>query len=303
MKYFIITIDTEGDNLWEARTGDTVTTKNAQFIPRFQELCNTYQFKPVYLTNYEMANNSFFTEFAKDAQNKQQCEIGLHLHAWNSPPEFMLATKQKNGGHPYLIEYPESIMREKFRVMFDTLTEKFGQAPVSHRSGRWATNQQYFDIVIDHGIKVDCSVTPHVSWVQSSGYTDGSTGTDYRNYPEEPYPIQHSKNNSVVWEIPVTIRTLHHRNYLSAGELKRALFGRTVWLRPNGSNLLDMTALAKKINESNSEYLMIMLHSSELMPAGSPNFTTAKSIEKLYEDLEALFAKIAESFTGISLRD
>jgi hypothetical protein len=106
-----------------------------------------------------------------------------------------------------------------------------------------------------------------------------------------------------VWEIPVTIRTLHHRNYLSAGELKRALLGRTVWLRPNVSNLLDMTALVKKINESKSDYLMFMLHSSELMPAGSPNFTTEKSIEKLYEDLEALFANIAKSFTGITLKD
>ncbi|GHV11255.1 hypothetical protein AGMMS49938_01600 [Fibrobacterales bacterium] len=31
MKYFIITIDIEGDNLWEYKLGDTVQTKNAGY--------------------------------------------------------------------------------------------------------------------------------------------------------------------------------------------------------------------------------------------------------------------------------
>ena len=54
MKKFIITVDTEGDNLWGYKEGDTITTNNALYIPRFQELCENYGFKPVYLTNYEM---------------------------------------------------------------------------------------------------------------------------------------------------------------------------------------------------------------------------------------------------------
>ena len=54
-KKFIITVDTEGDNLWNWRAGDSVSTENSRYIPRFQELCDKYGFKPVYLTNYEMA--------------------------------------------------------------------------------------------------------------------------------------------------------------------------------------------------------------------------------------------------------
>ncbi|WP_395754844.1 hypothetical protein [Edwardsiella ictaluri] len=50
---FIITIDTEGDNLWQNH--DRITTENARYLPRFQLLCEKYGFKPVYLTNYEMA--------------------------------------------------------------------------------------------------------------------------------------------------------------------------------------------------------------------------------------------------------
>ncbi len=50
---FLITIDTEGDNSWQNH--DRITTENTRFLPRFQALCEKYAFKPVYLTNYEMA--------------------------------------------------------------------------------------------------------------------------------------------------------------------------------------------------------------------------------------------------------
>ena len=65
-KYFFITIDTEGDNLWENKPSQVITTKNAQFIPRFQALCEKNNFIPTYLTNYEMAMDPYFIDFAKD---------------------------------------------------------------------------------------------------------------------------------------------------------------------------------------------------------------------------------------------
>lgn len=48
---FIITIDTEGDNLWQNHK--YIATENVHFLPRFQTLCEKYLFKSVYLTNYE----------------------------------------------------------------------------------------------------------------------------------------------------------------------------------------------------------------------------------------------------------
>ena len=55
MQHMIITIDTEGDNLWGWKEGETLTTENAAFVPRFQELCEAHGFIPTYMTTYEMA--------------------------------------------------------------------------------------------------------------------------------------------------------------------------------------------------------------------------------------------------------
>src|SRR5207237_8194683 len=50
---FIITIDTEGDDLGSSPR--EITTRNAKYLPRFQALCTRFKFRPVYLTDYEMA--------------------------------------------------------------------------------------------------------------------------------------------------------------------------------------------------------------------------------------------------------
>ena len=63
---FIITLDTEGDNLWES--GPVITTQNTRFLPRFQALCEKYSFKPVWLTNYEMACLLYTSDAADDLQ-------------------------------------------------------------------------------------------------------------------------------------------------------------------------------------------------------------------------------------------
>ena len=93
-RFFIITIDTEGDNLWNYIKGDVVKTENTLYIPRFQELCERYAFKPVYLTNYEMLNDSRYVNYIKPKADEQKCEIGIHIHAWmKAEPCYSLAMR------------------------------------------------------------------------------------------------------------------------------------------------------------------------------------------------------------------
>jgi hypothetical protein len=306
MKYFIITIDVEGDNLWNYRLNDVITTENAKYVSRFQELCEHYGYKPVYLVNYEMANDTFFVNFARKILRAGNCEIGMHLHAWNTPPFYKLAGSYHNYGLPYLIEYPETIMREKFDFLLKRLTETFNTEIISHRSGRWAMNQNYFDILIDSGMKIDCSVTPHASWKKSKGFTVGSAGSNYRTYSEDPFFVKHSSRGSFILEMPVTIRMLRTFSITSPrtvlSDLKKLICSKPVWLRPNGNNLGEMLALIKYIRKSKDDYLMFMLHSSEFMSGGSPSFKTTESIEQLYRDLKIIFENISEGFRGITLK-
>ena len=142
MRYFIITVDTEGDNLWKWTPNSAISTNNVSYLERFQTLCGRFNYKPVYLSNYEILSTNEFISFAKRHMQAGECEIGLHLHAWNNPPYYEI--EQKYNQPSYLIEYPIDIMQKKIDVLYDLYVKSLGAKPISHRSGRCAMDDRYF---------------------------------------------------------------------------------------------------------------------------------------------------------------
>ncbi len=302
-KEFLISIDTEGDNQWDWSLGDQVKTENAKYLPRFQSLCEKFGFKPTFLTNYEMANDLFFINYFGKKQEEGLCEIGMHLHAWNCPPDYRLSVrKDVTPGAPYLIEYPLEIMEEKIKFMTNLIKSRFGIDPIVHRAGRWAMNETYYQLLVKYGYKVDCSATPGVNWQKAMGQSPNSIGTDYTDVSCYPYYVSQG-----ILEVPMTIRE-NHRLQSNPGEGIRKwirnhwnAFRGTgkIWLRPNGRNLQDMLWLVDLIQEDKKDdYLMFMIHSSELMQGGKSTFKTSESIDQLFCDIERLFEHISLNFKG-----
>ncbi|MBF0399316.1 MAG: deacetylase [Magnetococcales bacterium] len=316
---FLITIDTEGDYLWRAPR--TITTHNARHLPRFQSLCEQYGLRPTWLTNYEMVMDPCYQEFARDLLARKTGEVGMHLHAWNSPPLSFRLTDDDMRFHPYLIEYPLPVMAAKIRYLTELLESVFGQKMRSHRAGRWAFNAQYAHLLVQNGYAVDCSVTPHISWQGTPGHPGGNGGTDYRLFPEGCYLMDltaiQRPGASGLLQVPVTIRTtpfhalrqktgpFEHRLRRHCAVCLRLLqrLPTVRWLRPNGNNRREMLSLLQTIKRRKEPYAEFILHSSELMPGGSPTFRTEREIDRLYADLEALFASAAQDFSGQTLTE
>ena len=295
-RYFIITIDTEGDNLWGYKKGDAITTRNGKYIPRFQELCEKYNFKPVYLTNYEMLCDEEFVEYVRAKERDGLCEVGLHLHAWNNPP--IVDLEGPYSGNPYLIEYSDDIMRAKFDYLYNIFCEKIGHAPFSHRSGRWAMDDRYFKLLAEYGVKIDCSVTPHIDWSQTKGVLCG--GSNY----SASQAIPHSVDG--VYEIPLTV--VPSRRPLSSSlreNLRRLIYGGNLQLRPAAFSLTEMKHVIDCCANNHSvDYAEFMMHSSELMPGGSPYFADEESIERMFADLENLFTYATSmGYEGATLQE
>ena len=311
----LITIDTEGDNLW-ARPRP-ITTENARFLPRFQELCSRHGLRPTYLTNYEMAVCPVFTAFARDALRGRAAEIGMHLHAWNSPPLDRPLTTNDYDRHPPLIAYPADVVRAKVSYMTALLENTFGIDVVSHRAGRWGLDGTYLAALIANGYKVDCSVTPHMHWRYGRLETSRERIVDYRAAPERPYRPSLDDvtrpGNSALLELPMTVVSIDPaplrrlRRSLPPTSLMARVLARAfephVWLRPRHGNLHRMKWLLDEVHRQGRGYAQLILHSSELMPGGSPYFPRAKDVEELYRDLEALFAYARPRFRGATLEE
>ncbi|MEU9884091.1 deacetylase [Sphaerisporangium sp. NPDC051011] len=310
---FIITIDVEEDDAWSGSA--TGTTRNAAFLPRFQALCDRYGLPPTYLVDWTMATSPAFQEFGRAVLERGRGELGMHLHAWTTPPILPL-TGADHQYKPFLTDYPEHVMAAKVTTATRVLQDTFQIAPVSHRAGRWTLDETYARILIEHGYLADCSVTPHISWRGTSGAPGGRGPRDYTAFPEEPYFVDPGAldraGGSPLLEVPMTIVP---RRYGALAERTRALLSRsgparrvagrlwpaTTWMRPNGRNRREMIELARRALHSGHDHVEFMLHSSELMPGGSPYFRTFRSVEALYDDIESLFAFAAGAFEGLTL--
>jgi hypothetical protein len=81
-----------------------------------------------------------------------------------------------------------------------------------------------------------------------------------------------------------------NKNFILKGFRKLFFSKQPLWLRPNNKmdislfeELLDLSIVKKLPN------IVMMFHSSELMPGGSENFSDREAIDKLYILLEDFF--------------
>ena len=300
-KYLIITVDTEGDNGWTYHKDDSVRTESTLYIPRFQELCDKHGLKPVYLTNYEMAADQRFANYIRGVAEKGQCEVGIHVHAWNNPPKYELPKYECD--QSYLYEYPYEIMKAKFAETYNLIKVNIGVVPFSHRAGRWAMDKRYFKLLEEFNVLVDCSYSPHVDWSSTKGASKG--GPDYSRVKENSHWI------GKVLEVPATVIDTGERIHMGKrAKIKRWLHCKSIphkviWLRPAVSDLQTMKRILNYVAEQdNIDFVDFMIHSSELMPGGSPYFEDEKAIENLYVCIDDFFEHARNNdFVGCTLKE
>jgi hypothetical protein len=301
---FIVTIDTEADNQWEHGRG--ITVENIRYVPRFQELCNKYHIKPTYLITSEVCEDSFAKDIFNEYLENDQAEIGAHLHPWTTPPFLNKEGYRYNDvNHAFANQLPDDLLINKLRYLTDQIGTSFGKRPTSFRSGRYGFNENVARILIANEYIVDSSVTPYMRWTAQKGIPGQNGGPDFMN--KRPFPYRYNYKDKSLIEIPVTIIPtrfpLNRDNGLTRYYFKnvdnklilksfRKVFFRyqPLWLRP--LPWMDLKMLEEVVNEANSKrlpFLVMIFHSSELMPECSIYRTDKDSVEKLYDLLESFF--------------
>lgn len=199
----------------------------------------------------------------------------------------------------YITEFPSEIMEQKVVLLKKLLSDNFGLPITSNRSGRWATNSEYFQILKRSGILVDCSVTPQLDLSNNVGYSI-DCGNDYRRVSYLPYEIVPG-----LLEVPMTTRRIHSPIGVTVkNRIRNVIKGKELWLRP--INAYDDIIRLVDIVESKGDcdYLEFMIHSSELMPGGSPYFKDARAVEEMYTDMNKLFSYLSKKgYVGIGLTE
>ena len=297
----VVTVDTEADGQW--RHGAPLATDNVDWWRPFQDVCERHEVAATWLVTGEIAADPRAAAFLKPLLDRGAAEIGAHLHPWTTPPyRDEPGLTWNDAAHAYPSHLEDELLEEKLTALTAQVGEVFGAAPVSFRAGRFGLDARVARLLDRLGYVIDSSVTPLLSWRDNPGRPGWGGGPDFRGHNGYPFRVE----GTGLVELPVTVlatypltrRSRLMRDHWQSRPLRaarRALqVGRRdqpLWLRPRPEYAADdLEVLLAEAERRRLPFAVLMFHSSELMPGGSPYRPTEASVAQLLALFDRVFA-------------
>lgn len=300
----LISVDTEEDNWGRARSD--LSVENIRELPSFQARCERLGLRPTYFTTYAVAAVPWAAGILRDLARGARAEIGAHLHPWNTPPldePFVPRNSMTKN-------LPAPLQCAKLARLTSAVEAGTGVRPTSFRAGRYGLGRETTQALLEHGYRVDSSVTPWVSWAGSD------EGANFVGAPLSVYTLdgttdpRESVPGGPLVEVPLSCgytrwpfeRWAPLHAALTGGPLRRmhlagiaARVGvlQKVVLSPEISPPGDMLRLARLLASHGVTHLHLTLHSATLRPGLSPFARSRRDVERLLEWLERFVEGVA----------
>jgi hypothetical protein len=305
----LFTVDVEEDMPgW--RITDPITVSNLAALPRLAELCGELGVRATYLCTYPVATTPESAAILRLVHARGDCEIGAHLHPWNTPPFQPVPGREGDERRHtyYQFELGPERFRAKLEVLHRAVAALSGTRPRSFRAGRFGIDAATLRELVSMGYEVDTSVTPLCEFRDDRG-------PDFRSAPQHPYrPARddvRKRGDLPIVEIPVSVglsrrlpaplqtayvhipRAMRVRGLLSRDYLNLLDFA---WLYPVRFDLELMRKTAHVLVASGAPVLNVFVHSSELVPGQSGRVHTPADVEQVFERLAGIFELCLEEF-------
>ncbi|MEJ2070208.1 MAG: hypothetical protein P8X49_07845 [Syntrophobacterales bacterium] len=305
--YLVITIDVEEEGLFSGTypaSGAGVT--NVHELQRLEFISMEFGFPLTLLTTYPVAQDAAAREVLISWREKHGAEIGVHLHPWNTPPFRDLPQPEPIP----TAQLPPDLLEAKLGSLVHCITETFEQSPRSFRMGRFDWSTGLLKLLPRFGLRVDSSMVP-LTW----------KGEGPQNFlaPPDPFWLEMSDSpDLMLLEAPVTMvpvwaasaRAWHRLAFLLPANLAEALLSRfrfvgAAGIHPSWFPRLSMRLAARLHQRRGGRVLTLFLHSSELLPGGSPDFPDAGAVDRLTAKLRDFLAWLVKqgSVTGVTLSE
>ncbi|MGB6068626.1 MAG: hypothetical protein WBG50_27775 [Desulfomonilaceae bacterium] len=288
-----VTIDVEEEGLFQGKyqSGD-VPVRNVPELARLDPIFSQWGIRPTLLVTYQIIRHQIHQDLLLSLKERWSAEIGAHLHHWNTPPLVPMEFPE-----PVPSELmPERILEAKLENLLAAF-RPMDINPASFRMGRFNLGPKMFGLLQRTGVRVDSSIAPTQRYYG---------GPDHRYAPSDPYfpdPEDPTRcGASRILEAPITIvpfipglgsflnrlgkGTAIPEKWISRIPLHLgALPAQPMWM-----GLRRLKAAVLMHRKRGGEVLTIFFHSSELMPGGCPQHTTAGDVERFLEKLSSFFS-------------
>lgn len=288
--YVCISLDVEEEGLFSgAYAASNVTVKNVSLLKRLAPISSDLGLPLTLFCAYSVFEDKEASATILWLRDNYGAEIGAHLHHWSTPPIEVAppGTPERTHrlNHEILAARLANLLTEGQKVTGTPLT--------SFRMGRWDLKKELLPLLARNGIKVDSSVCP------LRAFRDGP---DHFLAPSIPWWV-HTEAGPIL-EAPLTqvplwppLAILWHKLWHTSPRLLDtfhffgALSPNPVW------HSLSIMKVAAKLNiRRGNPLLNLFLHSSELMPGGSPHTPNQAASDALLAKLTNFCRWLRQNF-------
>jgi hypothetical protein len=276
----VVSVDVEEEGLFRGcYPREARGVANVAHLRRLDWVPAEYAVPLTLLVTYPVAAHGPTRDILSQWSERGHAELGAHLHTWCTPP---FADGEPH--HPEALSAPA--LADKLASLVAAHRSAFGSAPRAFRMGRFELGPKATALLPRFGFEVDASVMP-LRWAHD--------GPDTFLSPADPFVL----GSEDLLEVPVTqvawSRALARAAYglarvLPGGRAGLEVFRRvaSVGLTPAWTSLASMQAAARLHLRRGGEVLHVFLHSSDLMPGGSPAARDAASVARTVARLRGL---------------
>ncbi|SDF17570.1 hypothetical protein [Desulfovibrio legallii] len=294
----IVSLDVEEEGLFSGRYAATgCGVRNVALLRELAPLTRELGFPLTLFCAHTVFANAEARPHLAWMRDSCGAEIAAHLHHWSTPP--LSADAVNDGPPPRTDTLPRPLLRARLHNLLEAGRD-FQSAPLtSFRMGRWDCKAALRPLLAAEGITLDSSVCPLRVFDHA--------GPDHFLAPADPYwatpmtephaPAATALLISPLTQIPLA-RPLawlwhslsHGRPWADNFHFWGALSPNPVWHAAP-----VMRACARLHARRGGQVLHLFLHSSELLPGGSPNVPDAAAAAALRRKLYNFLAWLRES--------
>ncbi len=278
----VVSVDVEEEGLFCGRyPREAQGVASAAHLERLAWVPGEYGVPLTLLATFPVTSHARASDALSRWSERGQAELGAHLHPWCTPP---FADGESH--HPEAL--PVTALADKLASLVEAHRSTFGSAPRAFRMGRFELGPKATALLPRLGFSVDASVVP-LSWTRD--------GPDTFLSPADPFAM----SAETLLEVPLTQVAWSRGLARAAYRLARALPGGraglevfrrvgVLGLAPAWFSLAAMQAAARLHLRRGGGVLHVFLHSSDLLPGGSPAARDAASVERIVGRLRAFLA-------------
>ena len=283
--HLCIVVDTEEDFDWSGPfSRSNVRVSCMDWLPRCHAVFRRHGLRPTYLLDHPVACHPRAGEVFGPWLAAGECLVGAQLHPWVNPP-FEEVVCPRNS---YPCNLDLDLQERKLAVLTERIRTVLGVEPRVYKAGRYGLHPEIEPVLRRLGYVVDTSVLPFHDARGLGG------GPDFFGYPDRPFWTQ---PDAAFLYLPVTQSLIGPLRRLGHAGISRGIFGalssrlhfpgmlarlgllERIMLTPEGSSIDDMRRLCRAMLRDGHRFFALSLHSSSLVPGGSPYVRSERDLE------------------------